>query len=267
VFTGKWKGGFGMIETAVAVQAYRSHGFIFGSLFSDARHVEVNQRMTFPALHRFMKSLKGEPRFVMIKPGSRLKGVEPMAFLTIGFQLLLVKILVTGKALIGNRTVKHCFTGSGRKALRLFEVAFLAGSGPVFSLQGVIRILLVVEFQEFPLKSCGKMAGLTLFSELPQVNVPMTTGTIDFQGFIDDGVAVSPGIMTFVTGNGTVFAGEGITAAIVVILIFFKSFHHMAGFAVFIELSPVGVSFMAVATIGKGQLTCFLPVGMTLFTG
>jgi len=128
-----------------------------------------------------------------------------------------VIILVTGGAFIGNRPVKHCFTGSAGKALPLLEVAFLTGSGAVFSLQRIVRILLVVEVQELPLKSRGNMAGLTFLIELAQVNVLVTTGTIDFQGFIDNGSAFSPGIMTLVTRYGAVFPGEGISPGIVII--------------------------------------------------
>ena len=41
----------------------------------------------------------------------------------------------------------------------------------------------------------------------------------------------------------------------------------MAGFAVPVELSLVGVFFVAVAAIGKGYLFGFFPWGMALFTG
>lgn len=164
-----------------------------------------------------MKPLQGKPRLAVIKPGGRFKGIESMAFLAIAWQLPLVIILVAGGAFIGNRPVKHCFTGSSGKALHLLEVAFLTGSGEVFSLQRIVRILLVVEVQELPLKSRGNMAELTFLIELAQVNVLVATDTIDFQGFIDNGFAVSPGIMTLVTGCGAVFPGEGISPGIVII--------------------------------------------------
>jgi len=41
----------------------------------------------------------------------------------------------------------------------------------------------------------------------------------------------------------------------------------VAGFAVLVELSPVGVFFVAVPAIGKRHLFDFLPGGMALFTG
>jgi hypothetical protein len=128
-----------------------------------------------------------------------------------------VIILVTGGALIGNRPVKYCFTGSAGKALDFLEVTFLTGSGAVFSLQRIVRILLVVEVQELPLKPRGNMAELTFLIELAQVNVLMATAAIDFQGFIDDGFFLPPGIVTLVTGYGAVFPGKGIPPGIVVI--------------------------------------------------
>lgn len=153
----------------------------------------------------------------MIKPGSRLEGIKSMAFLTIAFQLSLVIILVTGGTFIGNRPVKHGFTGSPGKVLCLLKVAFLTVSGPVLSLQRIARILLVVEIQELPLKPCGNMAELTFPIELAQVNVLVAIFTINFQGFIDGGFAISPGIVTLITGYGAVFSGKGIPPGIVVI--------------------------------------------------
>lgn len=126
-------------------------------------------------------------------------------------------ILVTGGTFIGNRPVKHCFTGSSGKAPPLLKVAFLTGSGAVFSLQRIVRILLVVEVQELPLKSRGNMAELTFLIELVQVDVLMTTDTIDFQGFIDDGFALPPGMVTLITGYSAVFPGKGISPGIVII--------------------------------------------------
>jgi hypothetical protein len=164
-----------------------------------------------------MKPLQGKPRIAMIKTGSWLKGIEPMAFLAIAFQLPLVIILVADGTFIGNRPVKHSFTGSAGKVLRLLEVAFLTVSGPVFSLQRIVRILLVVEVQELPLKPRRNMAELTFLIELAQVNVFVATDTIDFQGFIDDGFAISPGIVTLITGYGAVFPGKGIPPGIVII--------------------------------------------------
>lgn len=206
-----------MIITPVTGQTGGSYGFIFDGLFAAPGAGEADQGVAFPAFHRLMKHLQRKPRLAMIKPGSRLKGIEPMAFLTITCQLPLVIILVTGGTFIGNRPVKHCFTHFGGKALRFLDVAFLTCSGPVLSLQRVVGIPLVVEFQELPLKTRGGMADLTSLIELVQVNVLVAIGTTGFQGFIDDGFAGSPGIVALAAGYGVVFPGEGIPPGIVVI--------------------------------------------------
>jgi hypothetical protein len=72
-----------MIKTPVAVQAGGSDGFIFDGLLDIPCPGKADYRVTFPALHCFMKSQQGKPRLVMIKPGSRLKGIESMTFLAI----------------------------------------------------------------------------------------------------------------------------------------------------------------------------------------
>jgi hypothetical protein len=61
------------------------------------------------------------------------------------------------------------------------------------------------------------MTCLTFLSELVQVDVLVATDTTGFQGFIDNPFIVSPGIVTLVTGNGAMFPGKGILAAVMVI--------------------------------------------------
>jgi hypothetical protein len=84
VFAGEGKGGFRMIETPVAVQAGGSDEFIFDGFFQvPCWSGGADGGVTFPAFHRFMESLQRKPRIAMIKPGGRLKGIEPMTFLAI----------------------------------------------------------------------------------------------------------------------------------------------------------------------------------------
>lgn len=83
MFAGEGKSGAGMIKIPVAVHAGGSDGFIFDGLFDVPCPGEADYGVAFAAFHRFMKSQQGKPRLAVIKPESRLKGIESMTFLAI----------------------------------------------------------------------------------------------------------------------------------------------------------------------------------------
>lgn len=113
------------------------------------------------------------------------------------------------------------------------------------------------EFQKFPFKSFAGMARLAVLIKLFQMDICMAVAACHCQGFINHGFAIPAGIVAFFTGNVFMFPGEGVACRVMIHRGPIKSFHHVAGGAVFIKLTGVWVFLMAIAAIGKRRFPVF----------
>ena len=124
----------------------------------------------------------------------------------------------------------------------------------------------MVEFQKCPGEACGCMTGLAVFIELFQVDIGVAIGASRVQGFVYHGFTIAPGEVAFLAGNIYMFPGERESCCVVVIEDFIETIHHVAGFAIFIELAIVGIFLVAVAAISERRFFICYTRGVTFQT-
>jgi hypothetical protein len=176
-----------------------------------------------------------------------------VTFPAVGFQLPLVKILMAGAAFVGNGPVTYGFTKTTRKLFLLHCMAFFARNSFVFSLQRIVGIFLVIEFEESLFEVFGGMANIALFIELLKVDIFMAACAVGHKGFVNDGFIFFYGIMALFASNRPVFSRQGIPAAVMVIDALAESPDYMTRAAIPVELTVVRVFSVTIIASREGH--------------
>lgn len=258
MFARQPEGGPGMVVVPVTIQASGAYWFKFDGLNLFAILCHADTGVAFGTGHGTVNPVQFKAGAAMIEGFDLFKGVKILvAGFAVSSQLSPVKIFVTVRALSGNRPVADGFAGPGGESASGSVMAFYAIHPGVFACQRVAGAGIVIEVQERTLKAFGDVACFAGILKLAQVNIVVTGGAAHVQGFIVHGSGFSQWFMAFVAFDLPVFPGQRVAGIIMIQRHFIKTQYHVAGGAIFFELSFVRVAAVAIGAFGKRHFFMF----------